>query len=164
MAKKTQIGVKQAAITMLLLGFSLGYVVSYMFVGEASEPEPMASHAHNPFDAGDYEQIPTVEIEVIEDAKKGYNLFIKTENFTFAPEAASTAHVDGEGHAHLYINNQKITRLYGPHYYIGELEPGDNLIKVSLSTNDHKDYFNLDQEIEDTVLISEDGTVQRVNE
>ena len=33
----------------------------------------------------------------------------------------------GHGHAHLYINGEKVARLYSPYFYIAELEEGDQI-------------------------------------
>jgi hypothetical protein len=72
----------------------------------------------------------------------GYNLTIHTEHFSWAPERASTEHFAGEGHAHLYINDVKIGRLYGAHHHISSsaLQAGENIITVTLNANTHEDY------------------------
>ncbi|MRX27987.1 hypothetical protein [Kangiella sp. HZ709] len=74
------------------------------------------------------------------DEKSGWNLELITENFAFAPEQVNQAHRVGHGHAHLYINGKKITRLYSHWYHLEELPEGKHLIKVNLNTNDHQDY------------------------
>ncbi len=81
---------------------------------------------------------PVVGISVTEDAMSGWNLKIHTENFRFAPENASSAHVAGEGHAHIYINGKKVARHYGNWFHIANLPQGDNTIRVSLNANDHR--------------------------
>lgn len=81
--------------------------------------------------------VPTVAIEVLKDPKSGWNLRVETTNFRLAPENVSTEDVDGEGHLHLYINGEKITRLYSHRYHIGELEPGEHDIEVVLNSNTH---------------------------
>lgn len=98
--------------------------------------------------------IPTVEIEVLKDPMTGWNLHIETTNYTLAPERVSTEHVEGEGHMHLYINGEKISRIYGYWHDLGELPPGEHEIRVSLSTNSHA-YLTLNgQRIEDTEIVS----------
>lgn len=49
-------------------------------------------------------------------------------------------HYPGEGHAHLYVDGQKIARLYGKWYHIEELSPGQHEITVTLNANDHREY------------------------
>ena len=81
--------------------------------------------------------VPTVDIEVLKDPMSGWNLRVDTTNFEIVPENASTDHVDGEGHMHLYVNGEKITRLYSSWYHLGELKPGEHEVVVNLSSNDH---------------------------
>jgi len=80
---------------------------------------------------------PTLDIEVLKDPSAGWNLHVMTENFRFAPEHASLAHVAGEGHAHVYVNGTKIGRLYGNWMHIAELPKGEAKVEVTLNSNDH---------------------------
>ena len=82
-----------------------------------------------------------LSLRVTPDAMKGHNLIVRTRAFRFAPQRASTAHRTGEGHAHLYIDGVKKTRLYGSGYYLGDLTPGRHVVRVSLNANDHRDYW-----------------------
>jgi hypothetical protein len=79
-------------------------------------------------------------LAVTPDNKSGWNISFDTENFTFAPGQAGNAHQNGQGHAHLYIDGKKITRLYTTYHYIGELSEGKHTIRITLNTNDHQDY------------------------
>ncbi|MEO9525809.1 hypothetical protein [Roseibium sp.] len=81
---------------------------------------------------------PSVKIAVTPDPASGFNLHIMTENFTFAPEHASQEHVPGEGHAHVYVNGEKVTRHYGPWLHLPALPEGEAVVEVTLNTNDHK--------------------------
>ena len=83
---------------------------------------------------------PRVAIEMTRDPMSGHNLRLKTQNFEFAPEAASEAHVAGQGHAHLYLDGQKFGRLYGEWLHLPALPSGDIEIKVTLNANDHRVY------------------------
>lgn len=111
---------------------------------------PMVGLAHGNHDYHDHHQHGqieadrpmTVRLEVSPDPMSGYNLTIYSEHFSWAPERASTEHFAGEGHAHLYINDVKIGRLYGPHHHIASpaLQAGENVITVTLNANTHEDY------------------------
>lgn len=81
---------------------------------------------------------PTLKMMVMPDPASGWNLHIMTENFRFAPENASRDHIDGEGHAHVYVNGNKVARHYAPWMHIANLEPGEHIIAVSLNANDHR--------------------------
>jgi hypothetical protein len=80
---------------------------------------------------------PTLAAQVIKDPASGWNLHVETTNFRFAPEHASTAHVAGEGHAHVYVNGKKLARIYANWYHIDHLPNGDVMIEVALNSNDH---------------------------
>lgn len=95
----------------------------------------------------------SVKIKVRKDAMKGYNLFLTTKNFRWAPEHASGKHVRGEGHAHLFIDGKKVTRLYGPAYYLGELAEGSHTVTVSLNANNHASYVHGDNEVSATKTV-----------
>lgn len=97
---------------------------------------------------------PTIDLIVHEDPVAGWNLQLKTENFTFAPTQAGFDHEAGKGHAHLYIDGAKITRLYGEWYHIPSLETGTHQIKVTLNSNNHDELTtSKDEVIMDTEII-----------
>ena len=105
---------------------------------------PGMSHAsalmpHGTLEVGDIPTPPAMKVAVHKDPKAGWNLQVQVENFRFAPEHASTAHVSGEGHAHLFIDGKKVTRLYGEWYHIPTLAPGTHKITVTLNANSHED-------------------------
>jgi hypothetical protein len=80
----------------------------------------------------------SLDIMVMQDPMSGYNLHVTVGNFIFAPKSASLAHVEGEGHAHVYANGAKLGRLYGPWMHLDSLPKGDVVIEVTLNTNDHR--------------------------
>lgn len=86
------------------------------------------------------ESAPMVDIFATEDRLSGWNIQVETENFTFAPESVGLPHKPGEGHAHLYINDEKTDRIYSRYTHIGPLPPGDYIIRVTLNTNSHRVY------------------------
>ena len=97
---------------------------------------------------------PTVDLVLHKDPKGGYNAEIKTTNFSFAPERASTEHVFGEGHAHIYVDGVKINRVYGNWYHLASLgESGTHEVRVELSANSHAAYMNNGVKIEDSETV-----------
>lgn len=84
---------------------------------------------------------PQVDLSVEEDPMNGWNVTLTTSNFTFTPEDVNGANVANTGHAHLYVDDVKIARLYGPHYHIPFLPVGEHVISVNLSSNDHSYYL-----------------------
>jgi len=85
---------------------------------------------------------PAVALKVEKDAIKGYNLVVTTKDFEFKPENVNQAEgktPQNEGHAHIYINGVKLTRLYAKNYYLSvdAVKPGDK-VTVSINTNKHR--------------------------
>ena len=97
-------------------------------------------HPHGFVEIADTTTPPAMQLEVTEDVYGGWNINLNTKNFIFAPEDCGKPHIDGHGHAHLYIDDQKVARLYSPWYHLGTLPPGKHEIKVVLTSNDHNEY------------------------
>ncbi|MBR8827459.1 MAG: hypothetical protein DSM107014_06055 [Gomphosphaeria aponina SAG 52.96 = DSM 107014] len=110
-------------------------------------------HEHATIEITAGQPVPTVDLIVHEDAVKGWNLEVQVTNFQFAPENVNQTSTPTEGHAHLYINGEKITRIYGNWYYLGELAPGQNEITVSLNANGHESLMYNGQMIEAREMI-----------
>ncbi len=88
-----------------------------------------------------YKNPPSVKIRLIKDAhtKGALNLFLDIENFRFAPDEVNKTSKINEGHAHLYLNGKKLTRLYGASYFMDQLPKGNLEIRVTLNTNMHEE-------------------------
>ena len=140
--------VKGAAL--LLIGIAAGGAAGYLWQPEA-EPAPQMVHDHSKHAHADGHQghgqmwewsgngsPPTLSLAVEPDPVSGWNLHAMTENFRFSPETSGLAPAPGEGHGHLYVNGDKIARLYGPWFHIGQLPKGEAEITVTLNTNDHQ--------------------------
>ncbi|MGJ8617978.1 MAG: hypothetical protein ACSHWS_14145 [Sulfitobacter sp.] len=84
------------------------------------------------------EDAPEVSMMLMPDAMTGYNLHVMVDNFVFSPEGASLADVPGEGHAHVYVNGKKLSRLYGEWMHIASLPKGEVTVEVTLNSNDHR--------------------------
>lgn len=111
-------------------------------------------HHHNLLDVSAHSHVPTVKIKAYPDNLKGWNLEIKTTNFTFTPENLGIGNNANHGHAHLYVNGKKITRIYSNWHYISELPQGENEIKVTLNTDSHQDLVYQGQIIGDRIMIN----------
>ena len=61
--------------------------------------------------AVDASAAPSVRLQVIPLDDGSYNVRVQTMNFTFAPQNVGQAPEPGEGHAHLYVDDEKIARL-----------------------------------------------------
>ena len=135
------------AIILALACAATGVAASAVLAAPAKKSDMPGAHVHA-------RSGMNVSIKVRKDMMKGHNLFVTTKNFRWAPEHASGKHVRGEGHAHLMIDGVKVTRLYGPAYYIGDLAPGTHTIEVSLNANTHAAYMHGDKAIADSVSVT----------
>lgn len=72
----------------------------------------------------------------------GFDVEISVENFEFVRVEDGAPHVEGQGHAHIYLNGLKLGRLYGAHFSVGSLAPGDYVLTVALNSNDHRPYLS----------------------
>lgn len=159
------------------MGAFLGYVYATLDTPNSPQEEvhvedisKNTSHnsgsTHEMMVVSDETTAPTILLRVTRDAIAGYNVNIETTNFTFTPESASEEHVPSQGHAHLYVNGEKIARVYGSWFHIPVLEPGENTIRATLNTNDHKEYAVDGKPIEATatVIVSEEEHNQTPHE
>lgn len=100
-------------------------------------PAPPLQCRHGRLDITDAERVPGLALELRPDAESGWNLHLRTSRFRFAPDKVNQAPVLGEGHAHLYLDGQKLARLYGPWTHLPPLPPGRHRLRVTLNGNDH---------------------------
>jgi uncharacterized Zn-binding protein involved in type VI secretion len=97
-------------------------------------------HGHNHdkiIDLPEGADAPTIEVVMHKDAVSGWNLQIVTTNFSFTPKNVNRENTPGEGHAHVYVNGEKLARLYSPWMHIGKLPAGQVTVSASLNANDH---------------------------
>lgn len=105
-----------------------------------SSPSAKPAHPHKTVAVPAGTPVPTLALIAHPDPMGGWNLEIKASQFDFAPELVNTKSTGvNQGHAHLYINGKKISRLYGTWYHLPALPPGTHTIRVGLTTNDHAD-------------------------
>ena len=96
----------------------------------------------------------SVKISIEKDAMSGVNIRLETNEFKFTPQNVNKAHIDGEGHAHLYINSKKWGRVYSNYIHISKLNAGENIFEVTLNSNTHEDYFFNGTQIKDEVAFN----------
>lgn len=101
--------------------------------------------------------VPTVTLMATKDSVSGWNLHIMTTDFTFSPEQVGGVHVVGRGHAHVYVNGEKVARVYGPWYHLGALSVGHHEVSVTLNANSHETLAYEGRIIKDVVTVHEDS-------
>lgn len=103
-------------------------------------PAAAVGHDHDPVDAT--APVPTVELTATVDPKSGWNLFANTTDFEFAPREAGLDNQEGKGHLHLYVDGEKVGRLYGPWWHLPALSAGTHEVTVELNANSHAPYVS----------------------
>ena len=163
--KKPQIIISITALLCIVLGSVLMAIVQRdnlaklpYTIGSAVTPQdqmPMGMMLM-PFMVPATEPIPTIDFTITKDSMgDGWTVHALTTNFQFTPEDLGMAPVAGEGHVHLYIDNELIVML-APWYHIDALSKGPHIIKMSLNNNDHSIYTVNGTQIEATknILVS----------
>lgn len=117
------------------------FMVPYQYGARLTNQEANSrvdkAHSRELIEVKDLGKAPGLAISVHKDPVIGWNLELVTENFEFVPQAAGFDPVPGEGHAHLYIDGQKVARLYGRWHHIPKLDPGKHKVVVTLNANNH---------------------------
>lgn len=135
------------ALAFLLIGLVFGGGVGFVLgASQVHAPEEVPAMDHSAHEHVHGEGVmmapgasaPTLDLDLQPDPVSGWNLNIQTSNFKFAAERAGDAHVPGEGHAHIYVNGEKIARAYGDWFHLDGLPKGTVEIEVTLTSNDHR--------------------------
>ena len=128
----------------LFLAVSIFLFKSFLSLSAKEINQSRSSVHHQNHSKGvDWQNIkkpPSISLKATPALGNGWTISTNVKNFSFSPERAGKKHVNGEGHMHLYIDNKKTARLYGFPYYLNNLETGNHEIKVTLNSNDHRDY------------------------
>ncbi|MEM9162695.1 MAG: hypothetical protein AAGC54_06445 [Cyanobacteria bacterium P01_F01_bin.4] len=111
-------------------------------------------HHHKSIEIPEGEPLPTVDLTITPDPVSGWNLQVETTNFAFVPAQVNQKSTPNEGHAHLYINGEKITRLYSEWHYLSSLPPGEHEIVVSLNANGHEALTHKGEHIEAMAMLT----------
>ena len=108
-------------------------------------------------------ELPSLNLSVKPHDSYGWVVIYNANNFTFNAENASSQHIQGEGHGHLYVNDVKIARLYGEPYYLRDLNMGANTIRITLNANNHLSYVSNGAPIEKNVEIVVHKNVKNIS-
>ena len=81
----------------------------------------------------------SVSIAAEPHASGGVNVRIMAEGFRFAPDLVDQDHTPGAGHAHIYLDGEKLERVFAADYHIAVVPPGEREIRVTLNTNNHSE-------------------------
>lgn len=100
---------------------------------------------------------PQIEISLIQDTMSGFNLHIELKNYRIESPIHKDKPINNiiNGHAHLFVNGKKVTRLYGLDTYISGdlLNEGVNSIAVTLNSHEHDTWTYKGRPITSSVTI-----------
>ncbi|MEO0915459.1 MAG: hypothetical protein AAFY31_00490 [Pseudomonadota bacterium] len=153
-------------LALLLIGVAFGGGAGFVLGSGGGVPDtpPAMDHAQHMHAHGEGLVIepgpdaPTLSLAVAPDPVAGWNLHLATTNFVFAAERAGEAHIAGEGHAHVYVNGEKIARAYGNWFHLESLPQGQVEIEVTLNSNDHRAFLVGDVPLSATVSFDNLGS------
>ena len=87
--------------------------------------------------------VPSLSLSVFADTMSGVNLHITAPDFAMTPEVVGQADQVGGGHAHIYLNGQKVGRVYSDWVHLGTAKSGD-VVRVTLNGNSHAGWMGPD--------------------
>jgi hypothetical protein len=150
-----------AAVIGIIIG-AMGYAAVMPQSNMASmsmDDHGMAGHQmdHKSLQVDAEKPLPSVTIMAHKDTMSGFNIHVKTENYTVTPDKAGAEPVQGEGHMHVFVNGVKAMRLYGEWAHLPKelFKSGENTISVTLNANDHSDWAIGDKHIEASTVVTQ---------
>jgi hypothetical protein len=111
-----------------------------------ASPAPLQAHSEGAISIHEVvkEFAPNANLDVEKDPTGGFNVHVVTSNFRWRPEMASKQHVMGEGHAHVYLDGQKIMRIYNEWFHLNTYQfatrAGEQILSIEFVGNDHAPY------------------------
>ncbi|ASU82213.1 hypothetical protein CDO52_04910 [Nocardiopsis gilva YIM 90087] len=127
----------------------------------SSENDSSSGHGHkHEMREAEGAPAPSVSMQVSEDPVSGWNVRLKVKEFAFTPERAGGKPRDAEGHAHLYVDDEKVARVYGSWYHLpaSAVPEGEHTLSVRLSANDHSTWGIDGKPIADSATITGEGS------
>lgn len=119
----------------IVFGTGTGFLLALPVVEHDHAGHDDPSHEHSIVTAWTGPE-PTIAIALMPEGNGAFNLRIDETGFIFAPEHVNQATVQGEGHAHVYLDGVKIARIYSQWAHLTEIKSG-SILRVTLHANDH---------------------------
>jgi len=128
-----------AGLVWLALAATTAAETHHDMAGMVSTDNPDMAHAQPPIGIPDGVPIPRLTLWAHRDDMSGINLHLDLWDYALASPEYAEVPDRLNGHAHLYVNGEKIQRLYGPDVHLPAkvFKPGVNVIVVSLNAHSH---------------------------
>jgi hypothetical protein len=122
-------------------GMLNGVYLSVTKIAEHGHGAPSSDHHAAAEDYGTIESEVPISIDIAAEVDDNGNVSVEiiTEGWLWTPDNVDGEHVPGEGHAHIYVDDVKIARVYGPSYKLEGLEPGERQVRLTLNSNSHSE-------------------------
>ncbi|WP_415948853.1 hypothetical protein [Streptomyces sp. KLOTTS4A1] len=104
-------------------------------------------------------EAPSVALTVRRDSADGWNLHLSVKRFRFTPDSVGGGALPGRGHAHLYLDERKIARVYGAWYHLpaSAVPKGEHRLTVRLYADDHTAWAVDGEQVESTADLTSTG-------
>ena len=131
------------SLVLFVIGLVFGTTFGFLLGGGLGDVDHAHDHAGHADTDHDHSALvawegepPRLTLALSPDMGGARNLHIITEGFVFAPEQVNGPNTPGTGHAHVYVNGEKVMRAYGAWVHL-EHAPEGATIRVTLNANDH---------------------------
>lgn len=119
------------------------FVAAMLYLHQLSSHQHVHSvegmHVHGVVEIpGTEDKPPAIQGRVIKRHDQTYYIEVELENFSFNPHGIgqeSTGY--HEGHAHVYLNGEKIKTLSTNRLFLGKLVAGEHHLNITLHANNH---------------------------
>lgn len=87
----------------------------------------------------DAEKAPAIELSARPDSEDGWNLRLDVSSFRFTPDSVGGSALPRTGHAHLYLDGNKVARVYGEWFHLpaADVPDGPHDLTARLYADDH---------------------------
>lgn len=143
------------ALLLFLIGLIFGGAGGYLAAGGMGD----SAHDHASHAGGTHDRLtpwdgpaPALDLMLMPDSDTSASLQINAPGFTFDPANAGQPATQGTGHAHIYVDGEKVMRAYSNWVHLDHLSPGA-VIRVTLNANDHSQWSTGDQPIAAEVTV-----------
>ena len=115
-------------------------------------------HDHeNSLDVSQLVNPPMVSISGVETETGEVSLNFSVENLELVPVDPPSEHKSGQGHLHLYVDGASIAMLHETTYTVTDLTKGSHSFRITVSTNDHREYSVDGEVIADSISLEIQG-------
>ena len=106
-----------------------------------------------------------ISVSITAEVQTGGDVYVRilTGNWRWAPEQVDQPHAPGEGHAHIYVDGEKISRVFEPFYQLTGLAPGEHEIRVTLNSNNHHELLVSGKAVESATLVTIPGSADNAH-